>query len=238
MPFGVLLDCSSVLIGGLIGSLLGHRLKKDFCDKLTMIFGVSSISMGVSAIVKVTNLPPVILAVILGVIIGELCHLEDLISKGAQKLKGPISRICKTDSKSDDEVFMTKFISIIVLFCASGTGIFGSLQSGITNDHTILISKSILDFFTAAIFAASLGAIVMLVAVPQLVIMLVLFFSSAIIMPLTTPLMLNDFTACGGILMLATGFRICDIKKFPVANMLPAMALVMPFSALWTQIFG
>jgi uncharacterized membrane protein YqgA involved in biofilm formation len=33
--------------------------------------------------------------------------------------------------------------------------------------------------------------------------------------------------------MLATGLRICGIKAFPIANMLPALFIVMPLSALW-----
>lgn len=53
---------------------------------------------------------------------------------------------------------------------------------------------------------------------------------------MTTPEMLNDFTACGGILMVATGFRIAGIKSFLIANMLPSMVLVMPFSYLWSHI--
>lgn len=34
--------------------------------------------------------------------------------------------------------------------------------------------------------------------------------------------------------MLVAGFRIAGIKSFPVANMLPALVLVMPISHLWS----
>ena len=46
--------------------------------------------------------------------------------------------------------------------------------------------------------------------------------------------MIDDFKARGGILMLATGFRMAKIKEFPVADMIPAMILVMPVSWLWS----
>ncbi len=36
-----------------------------------------------------------------------------------------------------------------------------------TGEHTILIAKSILDFFTAAIFACNLGYVVSVIAIPQ-----------------------------------------------------------------------
>ncbi len=52
-------------------------------------------------------------------------------------------------------------------------------------------------------------------------------------MPLTDPLMIGDFMACGGILAIITGFRICELKNFRVANTLPALFIVMPLSYLW-----
>jgi len=61
-----------------------------------------------------------------------------------------------------------------------------------------------------------------------------LYFSASFILPMTDAKMIADFTACGGILMLATGFRICGIKPFPIANMIPALFVVMPISYLWT----
>lgn len=50
--------------------------------------------------------------------------------------------------------------------------------------------------------------------------------------------MMADFTAVGGVLLLATGLRICGIKMFPVVNMLPALIISMPISALWMHFFG
>ena len=68
------------------------------------------------------------------------------------------------------------------------------------------------------------------IAIPQF-----LFFSilAGFIMPLTDPLMIGDFMACGGILAIITGFRICELKDFRVANTLPALFIVMPLSYLW-----
>ena len=63
----------------------------------------------------------------------------------------------------------------------------------------------------------------------------VLFFAAKAIYPLTTPAMIGDFKACGGFLLIATGCRIAKIQDFPVADMIPAMVLVMPLSALWVN---
>ena len=42
--------------------------------------------------------------------------------------------------------------------------------------------------------------------------------------------------ALGGFLMLATGFRMIKVKMFPIADMLPAMVLVMPVSLFWASV--
>ena len=47
--------------------------------------------------------------------------------------------------------------------------------------------------------------------------------------------MINDFKACGGFLMIATGFRMIKVKEFPIADMIPAMVIVMPISWLWVN---
>ena len=122
---------------------------------------------------------------------------------------------------------------ILVLFCISAVGIFGSLTEGMTGDPSLLLVKAILDFFTAAIFATALGYSVAALAIPQFLIQATLFFLATRIMPLTTPTMVADFSACGGLIMVATGFRMAGIRHYSVANMLPALFLVMPVSAFW-----
>lgn len=225
MPLGIIINVTAVVLGALAGSLIKNRMPENLREGLTMISGVASMGMGISTIVLMENMPAVVFSLILGTAIGILIHFGDLISAGAgsmQKMMG------MTDEKNAQLL-----VTVIVLFCASGTGIYGSLVSGMNGDHTILIAKSILDFFTAMIFACTLGRAVALIAVPQAVIMLVLFMLAGVIVPLTNPTMINDFKACGGFIMLATGFRILQLKQFPTADMIPAMILVMPLSWLW-----
>jgi uncharacterized membrane protein YqgA involved in biofilm formation len=95
------------------------------------------------------------------------------------------------------------------------------MREGMTGDASILIAKAFLDFFTATIFACTLGLAVSAICVPMLAIQLTLAACASLIMPLTTPMMMADFTAVGGMLLVATGLRICGIKMFAVVNMLP-----------------
>ena len=232
MPVGIIINALSVAIGGVVGALFGHKLPTRINSELTKIFGVCSMGMGVSSIGLMKNMPAVIFAVIIGTAFGLAVNLGGIINSGAACMEKPVGKIFPNKNASmSREEYMTMLVTIIVLFCASGTGIYGSLDSGMSGDHTILI----LDFFTAMIFGGTLGMVVAAVAIPQCVIFLAIFAAAKFIFPLTTPDMIADFKACGGFLLLATGFRIAKIHNFPVADMIPAMVLVMPVSWFWVN---
>lgn len=236
MPTGIIINSLSIALGGAIGALLGHKVPQRLKTELTAIFGTCAMAMGISSIILMKNMPAVIFSIIVGTSIGLLVGLGGLINRSAACMEKPISLLFKNQKSSmPREEYMSLLVTVIVLFCASATGIYGSLDSGMTGDHTILISKSILDFFTALIFACNLGMVIPFIAIPQCMIFLVIFAAAKVIFPLTTPDMIADFKACGGIILLATGFRMAKLKEFPVADMIPAMVLVMPVSWFWAN---
>ena len=106
-----------------------------------------------------------------------------------------------------------------------------------SGESSILLSKAVMDLFTALIFAGTMGVAVSLAAVPQLVVFLLIFALSQLIVPLTTPELLNDFMACGGVLTIAAGLRVSKIKNVPLTNLLPSLIFVMPLSSVWASIF-
>ena len=237
MPIGVIINTVAIFLGGIAGALLGNKLPEKYKEQLNLIFGLCSMGMGISSIVLMKYMPAVVFALIIGTIVGLIFNLGDKVYELCSKLQKVMIRIVpKKETNMSETEFLATLITVIVLFCSSGMGIYGSLSEGMTGDSSLLITKSILDFFTAAIFACNLGYIVSLIAVPQFVIFMTLFLSASFIVPLTTPDMIADFKACGGFLMVAAGFRILKLKMFPVVDMIPAMILVMPFSWFWVNI--
>jgi uncharacterized membrane protein YqgA involved in biofilm formation len=231
---GPYLNAAALFSGSIVGTLLGSKLKPTLKSRMPLIFGCAALGLGVAMIIKVKLLAPVILALIVGSFLGELIELETVIQKAASSSKTWIEKFTKPRDGISQEEFLDKFIALAVLFCVSGTGVYGAMSEGMTGDPTLLIVKSILDFFTAIIFASTMGLTIGVLVLPQFTVQLVLYLGASLIIPLTTPDMLADFSACGGFIMLATGFRICSIKQFPVANMLPALIIVMPLSWLWS----
>jgi len=233
---GPFINAAAIVSGGIIGTISGSKIPPKMRDRMPLIFGLTSMGLGIAMIIKVKLLPAVVLSMLLGTLVGEIFDLEEKIKKLAQGLKGSIEKILpKPNASIDQNDYIDTFISVLILFCVSGTGVFGAMNEGITGDPTLLIVKSFLDFFTAIIFAVRLGFPVSSLAIPQIIVQVILYISASTIMPLTNDIMIADFSAVGGLVMLATGFRICGLLQFPVANMLPALIIAMPISALWAS---
>lgn len=228
----------ALLVGSIAGGIIGPRFSKDFRFHMPMIFGVTSIGVSITMIVKGQLLTPVVLAIILGTIVGEIFHLEVSIQKMVASAFKLIEKITKTKETTDLKNLIDKFVPLTVLFCFSGMGFYGSLQEGMTGDPTLLIIKSILDIFTSLIFASTIGCTLAILVIPQFIVQTLLYFGAIFIVPYTSPEMLADFSACGGIILLAIGMRICGVKNLPVANMIPALILVLPASWLWSLYLG
>jgi uncharacterized membrane protein YqgA involved in biofilm formation len=234
MPYGSIINILALIVGGLFGAPLGKKISEQLKTAMNNVFGLCAMAIGIILIIRLNALAPVVMSIIVGSMIGELLRIEDrvngFVKVAAPKLLG---------GKQVDEDFIITFCSVAVLFCFSGTGWYGVISESLTGDGSILYAKSILDVFTAVIFAAVLGKIVAYLAVPQLVVYAVLFGVAKLIGHLVTPTMIGDFSAIGGMIVFATGLRMTGIKReFRIINMLPGMILIFPLSALWTALMG
>lgn len=247
MPIGPFVDCALTLLGAVVGTLLRNYVPKNMKDQMPLILGLISMSLGIVMLIKIRQTPIVVLATVIGSAIGIGLHLEDHIKSGLFKLlRGRSKResifstetIDKSEQQLKNNDRLEQLIAILVLFSVSGMGIFGALNEGMTHNSDMLVSKGMLDFVSALIFATLLGMLVAVAVVPQAVVLFGLFYSSVLIMPLMTPDMVGNFSAAGGILMVATGLRLSNIKTFPIADMIPILIIVMPLTWLLKPVFG
>jgi len=235
---GIIVDSSSLALGALLGTLLSKHLSIDFVKQMNQVFGICAMCMGINSVILLQNLPAVVLAVVLGTVAGLMFHLGQKFCWIGGRMELIIIGILGENARSgevDRESYLSLLVTAIVLFCANGTGIYGSLDAGMTGSMTILLAKAVLDFFTAVVFACTLGPVLAVVAIPQFCIFTVLFLVAKLIFPLTTPAMVADFKSTGGFLLVATGCRIAKMEDFPIADMIPAMVFVMPISWVWVN---
>lgn len=231
LPVGVIANAIAVAVGGLAGAAIGPSLPERIRTSLPTVFGFSSCLIGISLAAKVVNLAPVILSMILGLLIGELLRLSTRIESGIRSAQA------KLHFELGDADYMERFTTLLLLFCASGTGVFGALTEGMTGDSSILLAKTILDFFTVLIFASTMGRFLSVIALPQFVVLFALFLLARVIYPLMSADMTADFSAFGGILTMMAGFNLLRIKQTPVLNLLPGFLLCPILSKLWSMIF-
>ena len=234
VPKGIILDCLCVLLGTNLGSAIKNHIPARINQPMNVIFGLSAIAIGITSVVKLHSLPAVILAFILGGLIGEAVNLDDKIKSLFQRI---LERL-RFQIHGDKEVYMRFYLIVTVTFCASGTNIFGAINEGISGDFTILLSKAVMDIFAATLFATTLGRAMNLIVLPQFLILCACFYGARFILPLTTEAMLQDFVAVGGLLTLVLGLIIAQIKHISAVNLLPALVLIWPSSWLFGQWIG
>ena len=239
MVTGPFINASAVLVGGVLGALLSQRLPERIRTSMTSIFGLASLGIGILLVIKCANLPVMVLSTLVGTLLGEICNMEKGINTLVSKLQQLMSAKGKKKA-SAHESYIQSYVAIIVLFCASGTGVFGAMREGMTGDASILIAKAFLDFFTATIFACTLGIAVAAISVPMLLIQLTLAACAAIIMPLTTPMMryaagghraahLRNKNVCRGEYAACAGAGDADLSGLDAVFCLKTRA----FSAMW-----
>ena len=57
MPIGVIFCSSSIIIGGILGTLFGKYLSVDFKEKINMVFGACALAMGITSVMLMKNMP-------------------------------------------------------------------------------------------------------------------------------------------------------------------------------------
>ncbi|WP_432453329.1 MULTISPECIES: DUF554 domain-containing protein [unclassified Agarivorans] len=237
MMIGPIMNSCAIILGGLGGASLARYIPKRLQKGLPATFALSAIAIGISMIVKVNNLTVVVMALILGTALGELIYLESGVSKAASFIQRKCEGFLPLPRGLSKQEFSHQFTALIVLFGASGLGVIGAMTEGLNGNYQLLLVKSLMDFVTAMIFAVTLGPGVVLLAVVQFVVQASLFLLAQSIMPYMDAIAYADFSAVGGIIMLAVGLRIAKIMHFAVVNFLPALILVLPFTYLWREFF-
>ena len=112
--------------------------------------------------------------------------------------------------------------------------IVGAINDGAMGDPSMLYTKGIIDAITAMIFTSMYGISVMFSAVSVFVYQGVFTLLSGVIATYVPQLVINQMGLVGSAVLMLIAFSLWDIKKFNVANMIPAvfMPIVLSFLPL------
>lgn len=220
--FGVIVNSLAIFFGGLLGLIINKgipkRLDKSIMDGLALVV----IYMGISGALKGDNPLYVIISMTIGIIIGELIDIDNLLNKLGSYLNEKFSKKNILDSSKENKI-SKGFVSSSLLFCVGAMAVVGSIQSGLSNDNSVLLAKSVLDGISSIFFAASMGVGVLLSSIAVFLYEGIITIGASGLSNILSTSVITYMTCVGSLLIMAMGLNMikaCDIK---VANMLPAM---------------
>jgi hypothetical protein len=230
---GTLINIAAILVGGTLGTRLGNRLPEKIQQTVMNGLGLMVIVLGITMALQSQNLLIVMGSVLLGGILGEWWRIEDGLEWLGRQLE---VRFGKTEAETDRPSLTRAFVTSSLLFCVGPLAIVGSILDGLTGNYQPLAMKSILDGFASLAFGASLGPGVLFSALPILIyqgglsLTARLFGTSLAGITTETPAVI-ELSATGGVLIIAIGLVILDLKPIRVGNFLPAL-LIAPLTVV------
>lgn len=220
--FGVIVNSLAIICGGLLGLIVNKgipkRLDKSIMDGLALVVTY----MGISGALKGDNPLYVIISMVIGIIIGELIDIDKLLNKFGLYLDDKISN--KNTYTSYEENNISKgFVSSSLLYCVGAMAVVGSIQSGLSNDYSVLFAKSVLDGVSSIFFAASMGVGVLLSSIAVFLYEGIITLGASGLSSILSTNVITYMTCVGSLLIMAMGLNMLKICNIKVANMLPAM---------------
>ena len=231
---GTLINIVAIVAGSTIGVLAGSRLAVKTRDLITDVLGLITILAAAGAVIPLfssnfaSSLPKgwtllsILGSLLIGGLIGAALKLEDRLEVLGENLR-------RRFGANKEGTFVEGFVSSSLLFVIGPLAILGSISDGMGTGIDQLSLKSILDFFAAIAFAASLGWGVAASAIPVGIYQGVWTLIGLFLGNVLAQYQIDAMTIVGGLLLLSIGLRLLRIKEVAVGNLLPALAIAPVF---------
>ncbi|MBQ2735445.1 MAG: DUF554 domain-containing protein [Clostridia bacterium] len=173
----------------------------------------------------------IIVSMVMGALIGQLLDLDRGINWLGEKVE--------TVARERFGNVAQGFVTASLLFCVGSMTIVGSLNSGLLGDHSMLYTKSTLDFVSSILFSVSLGIGVMFSAAFVLVFQGSITLLAQWIAPLLSTEVITCMTGVGSILIIGLALNVLGITKLKIMNYSPAIFMPAIFIPLldWVGTF-
>lgn len=229
--FGVLVNTATVLLGSTIGLICKKGIPERLSNAVMTAIGLCTVAIGFTGILDGENTLVLIISMVLGVLIGELLDIDGHVNRLVERVAGKAAGAGKAAQISQG------FITACLLFCIGAMTIVGSLNAGLRGDNEMLLTKSLLDFISSIMLAATLGIGVLFSAAFVLVFQGGIVLLAQFLAPVLSEACIAELTCAGSLMILALGLNIVGITKIKVINFLPALVLV-PFVLKLLQMVG
>ena len=213
---GALVNFATVVAGTLVGLVAGKFLNERI--RTATMNAVALVVIGIAVPGLMTSTKPLvpILSLVIGTVIGEALDIDRAVNRLGDRLQEKF----KGRSKITEG-----FVTGTLVFAVGAMTIMGSLDSGLKNDHTILIAKSVIDGISSIIFASTMGVGVAFAGISVFVIEGGITLLASLVAPLLTEVVVAEITFVGSLLILGIGLNLLGLTKLKLLNMMPAVFL-------------
>lgn len=218
MLLGAFVNTITSLLAGVLGILFHRAISKKLTDMAMCGLGLCVVYLGFSGSLVGKSAVITIVSMAFGAVIGQALDLDGKMNRFAQTIQ---DRVCHGNVQSP---IAQAFLTSALVLCVGSMGIVGALNSGLQGDHTILFTKSALDFVTMLIFGSTLGVGVLFSVIVLFVLEGGVTLLASILAPiLTANNTINEISCVGSIMILALGLNMLGITKIKIVNLLPAL---------------
>ncbi len=224
--YAVVVNSLAIVLGGILGLIISKKIPQKLDKAIMNGLSLVVIYIGISGALEGDNPLYVIISIALGIIIGELINIDMWLNKLGEYLDSKLSR---NDSNSSKNKLSKGFVSASLLYCVGAMAVVGSIQSGISSDHSILMAKSMIDGISSIFFAASMGVGVLLSSIAVFLYQGIIVMGASMLSGILSDGVVTYMTCVGSLLIMAIGLNMLEICDIKVANMLPSMLIPIIF---------
>jgi uncharacterized membrane protein YqgA involved in biofilm formation len=223
---GTLVNTAAIIAGSGIGLIFRKSLSDKYQTVYFQSVGLFTLLLGVKMSLDISSPLLVVLSLVLGGFIGVKMRLEAKTEQSGNYIQ--------TKIRSKNPRFTEGLVTGFLLFCMGSMTIVGSIEEGFGKTPDLLLTKSIMDFFSSIMLAAGLGIGVLFSAV------LVLVFQGGITLLVSLigkdipGEIISEISVVGGIILIGLSINLLKIKKIEVINLLPALLLICLF--VWLKL--
>ncbi len=237
---GTLLNAAGILIGGVVGLTATKQPSVEYQKSVKGLMGVLIVYVGLkmtffdslngSFLHRAKQLFIVLLALMLGKIIGRLLHLQKSVNRFGRYAQDKFAQVQPNSPQRAAEGFIT----CTLLFCVGPMAILGSLQDGLDGKWETLGIKAVMDGFTTMAFVPTFGWGVMLAVIPVVAYQGTITLAAQFLAPhLRDQMLMDSVNATGGLLVFCIALIILDLKKIELADYLPSLVVAPLITWLW-----
>jgi uncharacterized protein len=235
MPLtGSLVNFAAIVLGGGIGLLFRKGLPEKYINAVISVIGLVVLAIGVNytlpAQQSLAQVLTLIISIITGTLLGTLMHLDAGLNKFGLAVQ---SRMKNAGGR-----FAEGFTSSTLLYCVGAMAITGSIQGGLSGDHSVIFIKSVMDGVTAVFFASTLGVGVLFSAIPVLIYQGAIALAASLLKDVVGDAIITAMSASGGVALMALAVNMMGLKKLEVANILPSIFVPIGILPLVNLLLG